>query len=88
MGAAIFSAIEYSKEKNTIDDLKAKRQEFLQKYKACINGKYRKIISLYSSEYFKKEKEKYYQLSFPKICFNKQTHVTKAMKFFSAVYCI
>jgi hypothetical protein len=39
MGAAIFSAIEYSKEKSTIDDLKAKRQEFLQKYKACINGK-------------------------------------------------
>lgn len=36
LGAAIFSAIEFSNERRLIDTLKSKRQEFLQKHKACI----------------------------------------------------
>ena len=40
IGAAVFSAIEYSNEREIIDNLKAKRQEFLQTHKDCINGKF------------------------------------------------
>lgn len=35
IGAAIFSSIEYSNEKEIIDDLKSKRQQFYQKVKSC-----------------------------------------------------
>ncbi len=50
IGAAIFSAIEYSNEKAIIDNLKSKRQEFLQKHSACINGKIKKKLNSYNSQ--------------------------------------
>lgn len=37
IGAAIFSSIEYSNEKDIIYDLKTKRQAFLNKVKPCVN---------------------------------------------------
>ena len=38
IGAAIFSAIEYSNEQDLINQLKEQRQKFLQN-NSCINGK-------------------------------------------------
>ena len=40
IGAAIFSAIEYSNEKEIIENLKAKRQDFFAKHRMCLNGKH------------------------------------------------
>lgn len=40
IGAAVFSAIEYSNERDLIEELKTKRLEFLQRNKKCLNGKY------------------------------------------------
>lgn len=37
IGAAIFSSIEYANEKEIIDNLKSKRQDFLQKHSPCLN---------------------------------------------------
>lgn len=37
IGAAIFSSIEYSNEKQIIDELKATRQKFYSKVKSCVN---------------------------------------------------
>ncbi len=36
IGAAVFSAIEYTNEKRLIDELRARRHEFLQKNKQCL----------------------------------------------------
>lgn len=46
IGAAIFSSIEYSNEREIIENLKAKRQEFLQNHKKCLNGKQKKNKNL------------------------------------------
>lgn len=40
MGAAVFSAIEFSNERELIEELKTKRLEFLQRNKKCLNGKW------------------------------------------------
>lgn len=45
IGAAIFSAIEYSNEKDIIENLKAKRQEFFTKHRMCLNGKVQLSLS-------------------------------------------
>jgi hypothetical protein len=44
LGAAVFSALEYSNEKSEIETLKLKRQSFLQKHTKCLNGKKHKHI--------------------------------------------
>ena len=47
IGAAIFSAIEYSNEKDLITELQEQRQKFLQSNQ-CINGNYKSLWLLLS----------------------------------------
>lgn len=52
IGAAIFSALEYSNEKITIENLRAKRQKFLQSHSKCLNGKLMNFYSIIMFVYF------------------------------------
>jgi potassium channel subfamily K member 1 len=52
IGAAIFSAIEYSNEKDIIENLKSKRQEFFQKHKGCLTGKTNESSSLLQQSHY------------------------------------
>lgn len=52
IGAAIFSSIEYPNEKQIIDKLKARRHEFLQKHKSCLNGNLKRLKKISKKLFF------------------------------------